>query len=214
MLTVWTILWGDKYPHDYVRSLRRQVVRHLREPHEFVCISDQRIERVPVLKPRVDFPGWWQKVGLFKPGEDCGRNLWLDLDVVITGGLDALCDPLPHGVQLRAPLNWAQSGHGGVQSSVMYWERGSAAAVYDLFDPSIAHWPPRNEPGVLWGDQEWITRLRDRGDLNVQPVREEWVRSYKYHCRQQPPEDMRVCVFHGKPDPSEVPDEWVRRARL
>jgi len=216
MITVWTICWGTKYPHEYVRSLKRQVARHLREPHEFVCVTAADIDRIGTIDPWEAWPGWWQKVQLFRPGRTAPRNLWLDLDVVITGPLDALCEPLPVGVNLRAPLNWAQSGHGGVQSSMMFWEGDSAAEIYERFDPSRAHWPPRNEPGFLWGDQEWITELRDREVLNVQPTRPEHVRSYKYHCRhrEQPPEDMRVCVFHGKPDPHEVPDGWVRCARL
>jgi hypothetical protein len=43
----------------------------------------------------------------------------------------------------------------------------------------------------------------------------EHVVSYKYHCRTtgKLPDNARVVSFHGKPDPSEVSDAWVKKAR-
>ena len=110
--------------------------------------------------------------------------------------------------------NWAQSGWGGCQSSVMYWESGSGKIINDEFDPSIAHWPPINTPGVLWGDQEWITQLRDEKRLAVEYFNSVDVVSYKYHCRGVGlPDATKVAVFHGKPNPSEVSDKWAMDAR-
>jgi hypothetical protein len=131
---------------------------------------------------------------------------------VITGSLDGLVTPLNKGI--RIAKNWAQSGYGGCQSSVMYWEGDSGKIINDEFDPSIAHWPPRNEPGILWGDQEWITQLRDEKRLDVEYFDPADVISYKYHVRGQGlPPQAKVVVFHGKPNPGEVRDGWVNQAR-
>ena len=74
--------------------------------------------------------------------------------------------------------------------------------------------PPINTPGVLWGDQEWITRLRDEKRLAVEYFNPVDVVSYKYHCRCEGlPGATKVAVFHGKPNPSEVSDKWVMDAR-
>jgi hypothetical protein len=186
-------------PQGEVDILERMVNRHLTLPHEFICITES------------DLPGWWCKIRLF--GDDSRkRNLWLDLDVIVTGSLDGLVTPLTKGI--RIAKNWAQSGWGGCQSSVMYWEGDSGKVINDEFDPGIAHWPPINAPGVLWGDQEWITQLRDEKRLMVEYFNPADVVSYKYHCRGVGlPDDAKVVVFHGKPDPSEVSDKWVMDAR-
>ncbi|GAF85198.1 unnamed protein product, partial [marine sediment metagenome] len=173
---------------------------------------------ITTLKPVHPLPGWWGKVRLFSGSISHPRNLWLDLDVTITGDLDVLVKPLEHG-QIRACLNWAQSGHGGVQSSVMYWEGQSARIIDDLFDPADAHWPPRNDlfwdnGQVKWGDQEFITLLRDTQRLEVEYFDPAHVVSYKYHCLNGLPPDSLVQVFHGKPDPSEVNADWVKQCRV
>ena len=212
MITVWCMNTGNHAPDDEVRILKRQVDRHLSEPHIFQCISEHHIDGIHNVQPLNDLPGWWGKVNLFSGAVSHTRNLWLDLDVVITGSLDGLVIPLS-GSQIRIGLNWAQSGHGGCQSSMMYWEGTSARIIHDEFDPAIAHWPPRNEPGILWGDQEWCTQLRDEGRLDVDYFSSTDMVSYKYHCRGGLPESAKVVVFHGKPDPADVNDTWVLKCR-
>lgn len=211
MLTCWTMSTGGKYSDYYPQRLKREVGKYLSIPHRFRCIADHDIDGVETVDPPTDYPGWWGKIGLFKPGfVTLGPNLWLDLDVVITGSLDPLVR-LYGNTAFAAAKNWAQSGHGGVQSSVMIWDGGAhAQQIYNLFNPDNAHWPPVNQPGKLWGDQEFITTLRDKGLLQVSHIREQWVRSYKYHCRQGLPEDCRVVVFHGSPNPGdpEVNESW------
>jgi len=186
-------------PQAEVDVLRRMVRQNLSLPHEFICITES------------DLPGWWGKVRLFNENSR-ERNLWLDLDVVITGSLDGLVDPLDKGI--RIAKNWAQSGYGGCQSSVMYWEGDNGRIINDEFDPAIAYWPPRNEPGILWGDQEWITKLRDKGRIEVEYFSPEDVISYKYHVQgKRLPPDAKVVVFHGKPKPRQVNEAWIRSAR-
>lgn len=207
MLTVWSMSTGGKYHDYYVQRLQREVKKHLSLPHRFICISDHSIDRVITMQPPTDLPGWWGKIGLFKPGVATTTNLWLDLDVVITGSLDDLVERYGN-CTLAAANNWAKSGHGGVQSSVMVWKQSKyTLPIYKEFQKEWARWPPVNDGG-LWGDQEWITQLRDSGKLDVTPIFPPWIRSYKYHCRQGLPNDCRVVVFHGKPDPHEVSETW------
>jgi len=209
MIAVWCMNTNDHAPQREVDILECMVDRHLSLPHEFICITES------------DLLGWWAKVRLFGSNSRA-RNLWLDLDVAITGSLDGLVVPLSSDI--RTGKNWAQSGHGGCQSSVMYWEGDACKIINDEFDPAIAHWPPRNEPGVLWGDQEWITQLRDEKRLAVEYFSPVDVVSYKYHCRDVMsvgpgharaglPNGAKVVVFHGKPRPYEVSDKWVMDAR-
>ena len=209
MLTVWSVCWGDKYPDYYVQRLARSVGASLPIPHKFKCITDRKIKGVECIPPINDLPGWWGKVNLFSWDVCAEYNLYLDLDVVITGGLDTMV--MRYGqTALAAPNNWAQSGHNSVQSSVMMWTKNyNNKQIYELFDPAIAHWPPRNEPGVLWGDQEWITTLRDSDKVQVTPITE-GIKSYKYHCRESLPEGTSIVVFHGSPKPADCRESWYQ----
>ena len=96
---------------------------------------------------------------------------------------------------------------------MMYWEGNSAQIIYDEFDPAIAHWPPINQPPILWGDQEHCTVLRDAGKLQCEYFSKTDIVSYKYHCRQGLPDGAKVVIFHGKPNPADVNDQWVKEAR-
>jgi hypothetical protein len=209
MLTVWCVCWGDKYDSYCVQRLRREVRKYLTLDYRFVCITDRDIKGVECIPPINDLPGWWGKTNLFSWDVCADDNLYLDLDVVITGSLDEMV--MRYGnASLAMPMNWAASGHGGCQSSVMMWTKNyNNKQIHDLFDPAIAHWPPRNEPGILWGDQEVITLLRDSNIVQVTPITE-GIFSFKYHCRDGLPEGAKIIVFHGDPKPSDpsVKADW------
>lgn len=196
-LSVWSVCVGTKYPASYVYALQESVEQHLSLPHEFKCITEHDLPGIQTVKPLLPYPGWWSKLNLFAPGVATGPSLYFDLDVVITGSLDYLADFTAH--EFAAPANWARSGHGGIQSSVMAW-RGNWTAPHEYIQPQ---WPAVSER--LWGDQELLWEM-----LGDNWVRIPGVYSYKYHCRDgKRPDDMAVCVFHGDPKPLDVRDEWL-----
>ena len=208
MITVWSLCWGDKYPDYYVQRLQREVSKYLTLEHRFVCITERKIDGVETIPPVVDWPGWWGKLSLFSPGFTDDHNLWFDLDVVITGNLDVLVETYSN-CALATPWNWAQSGHGGCQSSVMLWHSCGPLPIWQAFNSADAHWPPINKPGVLYGDQEHITVMRDEG-FPVTQVDADLVKSYKYHCRGGLPQGTKVVVFHGDPKPADVRESWFQ----
>ena len=217
MLRVITMLTGDKYPIDYVYKLYRAVERNMSQRYRFVLVTDRPVSHfdgldMDIITNMNIFPGWWNKLMNFTLIGEC---LWLDLDAVIVGPLDGLCET---EAQLRIGKNWAQSGHGGCQSTVMYWREGLYRTITVPFskayreNPDRYPWPPKNVPQSLWGDQEYLTELRDSGLLEVDYYSERELCSYKYHCRDGLPEGVSVIAFHGKPDPHEVSDKWVKDA--
>ena len=115
-VTVWTVFNGTKYPREYVYWMQAQVARWLSLPHRFRCITCAKLVGIDCVQPSVDFTGWWAKIGLWdKPG-----GIYLDLDTVIVGPIDYLEEYTRFPI--AAPENWAQSGHGGIQSSVLAWD--------------------------------------------------------------------------------------------
>jgi len=80
----------------------------------------------------------------------------------------------------------------------MCWP-GNWSFPYEAFDY-------RKDSERFWGDQEFLWDL-----LGDDWVKIPHVGSYKYHIRpnQEIPEWMRICAFHGKPDPHEVKDKCL-----
>jgi len=192
-LDVFCVYFGDKYNVSYVYALKEMVEKNLTIKHNFKCITTQKIEGIQTILPYVPYFGWWQKIGLFAPNIARNRSIYLDLDVVITGNIDFLYE---YTKTFSASANWARSGHGGVQSSVMCWS-GNWFLPYEKFNYLI-------DKNKYYGDQEYLTDL----------LKNEWekipnIGSYKYHCNNGLPKDLKIICFHGKPDPHEVNDNWL-----
>ena len=208
------VKWGDKYGPEYVEKLKAACERHI--PHtEFLCITENPVQSVKCHPLICDLPGWWQKIGLFRPGFFEGPNLYLDLDVVITSSIDEMLEEATSRQCLYALDDFSYSlvnpkkgmdshtkkllgGIGTINSSVMFWDgnKGSAVdRVWDKFTPEIMD--------ELHGDQNWITQALWPGGIKLWPSG--FVKSYKYGNRQPAP----IVVFHGDPKPHQVNDEWV-----
>jgi len=203
MLTVVCIKWGNRYGPEYVNKLRAMVARNLSVPHCFVCLTDDpRGLNCHVLMLTEPLRGWWQKVTLFKadPYGLTGRLLFLDLDVVITGSLDALLD---YG-------GGAVNGFVGVtdfcrpalyNSSVFLLNAGSHPEVWRDFNGTVME--------RMHGDQDWIS-----SKIHGAPTWPRcWIRSYKFDYQEEKlTPGTRVVVFHGQPKPHEcggwVPELW------
>jgi len=49
MISVVTFLWGDgKYNVSHVETLASMVRRHYSAPHKFICVTNQRIDHLPL----------------------------------------------------------------------------------------------------------------------------------------------------------------------
>lgn len=205
VINVWFVKVGDKYREDHIDALAHMVRKNLRRDFQFNVIRES------------GYPGWWAKIDLHKHAAP-GPNLYIDLDTVIVGDITPLVEYYS-GSWLAMPKNWAKSGHGGFQSSVMIWG-GKAQDIYNDFDITKVGEPdgPENcrnhgwytDEGLShWGDQELIThRYRDK----ITEIQAGQVVSYKYHCLESLPKDAKIVCFHGKPDYWEVQHDWITRA--
>lgn len=151
MICVATYLWRDPardsqrrgytFNHDHVRVLRNMVRRNLSVPHRFVCVADEAVEDIETvpLDWRKHVPGTvcirlmqhnpdWARANL---GE---RILSLDIDVVVTGSLDALVSRTEDIVLWRNP-NWPAPGRAFYQSSVQLFSAGARPMLWQDFDP-------------------------------------------------------------------------------
>jgi hypothetical protein len=218
------VKWGAKYPAPYANRLRNMVRRHLAEPHDFVCLTDDPTGLDPDIRPmplpNKSFTGFWNKISLFRSDLfEPGRTvLYLDVDVVIVGPLDFLLED-PGGMKIAKGF----SPNAGFNSSVMRFQAGEQAHIYERFakdaEAIVAS-------GRYAGDQNWIhacapyatyfpsgkivSYKKDMNSHVLLPAKKlgfdpPWLRA-PHFMTVTPPAGAAIVVFHGKPDPEDVMD--------
>ena len=244
--------WGTLYGPEYVNRLQAGVALHLARKHRFICFTDDANGLAPAVEalplPTLDLPAGstdtrWRKLAMFRPDLAGlhGTALFLDLDLVIVGALDALFD-LPGDVLIirdddlfrTKPLRRLNPErdrfkHSVGNSSVFRYRIGAHADVLERYlnDPAAAGARYENEQEYLSGE------LIAQGRLQYWP--HGWCVSFKNDCVPRHvrsfvadpalPAGARIVVFAGNPKMSEVlagvggrwyrrvgDVEWLRRA--
>jgi hypothetical protein len=221
LVNVICIKWGDKYPAPYVNKLYGMVGRNLKRAHRYVCFTDDprgeirpEVELMPI--PPIRLPEYrrnrpWRKVSLFAPtlGDLTGPTLFLDLDIVVVGGLDDFFDHRPG--EFCVAENWSQKGEGIGNTSVYRFEVGKYADLYEHF-----HAKHDEVMGGFRNSQTFISRyLGPR--MTYWP--HEWVRSFKLDSlpsflarafvTPKIPDGARIIAFPGDPKmPDAARGEW------
>jgi alpha-N-acetylglucosamine transferase len=201
MLTVASVYWKGSfrgrekiYSEEWVEKLQNMVARNLNREYRFVCLSnvDVPCERIPL---EHDWPGWWSKIELFRPGLFEDRVLYLDLDLVIIDSLDPIVDfpadfaLMPTPSEIRKFVNregkWVVDRY---NTSVMVFNAGVGDCLYNDFGEFAMQ--------KLRGDQDYIgDRLPNLGTFP-----QGWVQKLKYLQNGKPLPETKVvlCMMGGK----------------
>ena len=226
------VYYGTKYKVEYVQNLYNMVQRNLTIPHNFVCFTDDIRLHKKVTGDIIcrkfhhdNYEGWWNKMQLFSPQSELdGVNFYLDLDVVILENIDKFITYSKEDeFSVTRDFSYATKGW---NSSVMKWN--NATETERIWDGFIAD---KSRFMQLQGDQNVISALttdiiEDMPNLKVKPkdkvkpYPDEWTFSYKWHDRKDPRFDRgrwdfargegSIAVFHGKPDPHDSEQDWVK----
>lgn len=208
---------GGIYDVEWVRKLRDGVARNLTLPHWFVCLSDidvpvYRCERIQLTN---NWPGWWSKLEMFRPGLFDGPVLYFDLDTVVVGSLDAIA---AHSHRFTMAHEFYRPVL--LCSTAMAWN-GDYSFLYESFaaDPGrlmkhYDHELPKRRSEWRIGDQAFIedefARFGEKPDTFRDLFGERSIASYKVHgCEAAPPMDAATIAFHGKPKPCDLKTGWV-----
>jgi hypothetical protein len=187
MITVTTVEWNNyqNSPDTYINRLGSSVARHLKQEHRYEPL---RLDDSPL-------PGWFRKLEIFRPGRFTGRVLYLDLDSLIVGPLDALVEH--KGAVHLKDWGWEKDiVFGGVW---VFDAEVEGKKIWDAYTPKVAE--------QFADDQQWLTTL---GVFDRLPKGA--VVSYRYHSKQGAPSGASVIAFHGAPKIAEVKDNWVQEA--
>lgn len=219
-MTVVACVWaGDKYGPEYVDRLRRAVNRRGLGHLPFVCFTDRPDEVPPGIHPLELSPLpriWWHKLYLFawrKHGL-MERILYFDLDTVLVGDvswMEEVAAPIvtSDGICRKVdPASPYAPGH--VDSNAMSIAPGYGTGIWTAFASDPKRW--MLGPDNRFGDQWFIERHSEVRPQKWQELRPGCLVSYKWDCRPQgqPPAGASIVSFHGRPNPAEVEDPWVR----
>lgn len=228
MATVVCTRWLDAFPASYVRLLRNAVRANLARPHRFICVTDNPAGLDPDIEaarmPDMGIPlryqkkGCWPKLAIFAPDllPPDEPTLYLDLDMVVRGSIDAFFDRIEeqrgfHALREWNPTIWslmplALRPDRGVQGSILGFIPREQRHLYDRFV---------SDPAAVFTkyhlDQDYLTEAAV--PRTYWP--HSWTTSFKWHCvkywplsavfpRIPEPKRARIVVFHGTPRPIDV----------
>jgi hypothetical protein len=186
---------GGEYTPVHVEALRAGVAAHLKAPHRFVCLTDMKVACETIALEQ-DWPGWWSKIELFRPGIFAGPVFYADLDTIVTGPLDELV----RGHEFTVLRNFWKPDRIG--SGLMAWD-ADLSRIYYAFRCNPDRFIRDYKTPERWGDQSFI---KDHSTFEPERWQAKYpgkIVSYKFHVRDAgrvPPGAAVVC-FHGQPRP-------------
>lgn len=201
---------GTAFGPEYVNNLQDMVKRNLPLGFrgQFYCLTDDPTglaDGIEVLPLPADLEKWWGKLYLFKRGlfSDGARVIFMDLDTVIVGSLEAI---MGYRGQFATLQDFYYPDRLG--PAVMLWEAGDyTASIWE-------QWVAAGKPRHAWGDLWWLNNL-DQGRFakevdRLQTIFPGQFCSFKAHCNPIPPKGTKVVCFHGQPRPHNCDAPWVR----
>ncbi|MDK2858731.1 MAG: hypothetical protein PWQ89_1850 [Verrucomicrobiota bacterium] len=219
--TVICLKWGTRYGPEYVNRLYSMTKRNTGRPLRFVCITDDTSGLIPEVEtrpmPEFDLPETFRYKGfrrmfLFKESlyDLKGKVLHLDLDLIVTGSIDAFFDYEPDAPYIVAE-NWTQPGEGIGNMSVFRYEIGALTKIWERFSAD-----PLGMLKMYNNSQTFCSRTL--GSFPMYPL--EWCIGFKqsliprwplnFFITPKPPQkQVKIVAFTGKPDLEDViAGEW------
>lgn len=198
---------GGVYDWSWVSRLERGVARNMAAPYRFVCLTNapEPPPGLTTIRLLHDWPGYWSKIELFRPGLFSGPALYLDLDSIITGPVA----PLVRAGGFWMVRDFLNVAKGWKNSCVMAWA-GDRSAIYEAMtrDPDGIIRRYRSLPDGRFTDQAFIEDMAPDARCFPEPL----VQSYKVAAQAAPPVGASVIQFHGRPKPDQIKTGWVADA--
>lgn len=219
--TVLCMKWGTLYSAEYVNVLHNACKRNISGDFRFVCLTNEPdglqkgIESYPIpnigLEERHYYDGAWPKIAVFSTdlyGLQ-GRALFIDLDTVIWGNLDAFFEVDGDLVAIdnaRLITNSRKTTAIRTMSGIFAFDLGKLGEVVTQLQANL---------NVLIAQHNLEQNYLHHTVENIQYWPKGWLQSFKYHLRQpvlidrflsprKPAPETKLLVFHGNPRPIEL----------
>lgn len=211
MLNVLCLYVGNAYDIKYVLNLKSSLNTLLSEPHNLVIFTDRTDQEVRLQKlgtvikvPKLNVKKmWWYKCWMFSEATGLsGKCLYFDLDIILIKHLDKFIAAdnefkIIHDFNRSNTINYNYSN-----SSIMSWTHEQQRHIWTKFQLE-----QRQVQESMHGDQDYIhIHAHNR---NWYP--DDWAISFKweYKLKKLFTPQTSAIVFHGKPKPHEVVDNFL-----
>lgn len=214
MLAVVTYRWGDAYGPEHVNTLYFMARNHIKQPFRFFVIGDESpyyhddILWLPLPDSLRALPRCFPRLGLWSHWTRSlgSRLLMLDLDCVITGNLEPI-------LARREPIVFWRDALARTGPRPYCYNGGFLLMNPEARTEVWTDFPGADKvigKGFIGSDQAWYAMHFGTGMPVVTEA--DGVLSYKFdHVRERGlPDGARIVMFHGRPKPWDVQDEWVR----
>ena len=198
MATIITLKYGNKYSAEYVNILHSRI-QHYHPDWHFCCYTENSNGLNPQIEVReldrtLGLYGWWFKIWIFAQ-ELPGDNVFLDLDMLVTGDLEVLVPPEKPRVKIIR--NGAK-----INSSCVAW-RDSIPGVWSVFEESKDYHLAQPAP---YGDQEILELAEKHRQFTfkwINPLSVAWLKVAREGggARNWDPEHTRLVVCKGPRNP-------------
>lgn len=224
------VIHGDAYSWTYVDRLYSMLNRHISSGITMhVYTEADRPVPAPMIKHElVDWGisgprrGWWYKMQLFNSLHHAGPLLYFDLDTVIVGNIDWMCNlPLRYFWTVQDFKYLWRPTHQGINSSIMWWDTRNFDYIWKGFKQQDLDNLIKKHPG----DQDYLNQSIENSKLRFfDPA---CIKSWRWQCLDggynfkqrayQSPgtgtvlsKNTSVLVFHGKPKPADLRDPVIQ----
>lgn len=205
---------GGQYTPEHARTLAAAALRYGAD--RVVCLTDRGIGNTPAAVMRHNWPGWWSKLEVFRPGlfGPDEKVLLLDIDTLIL-------KPFRQVLALPTPLFPRDASYKNEPcSTFILFEAGQLDFLYETFSSDTVAamdktYAPR-APNRVYGDQVFMAEvMRRRG------IKWHWLQdrmpaclSFVWSTPAVKPESL-MCAFGAewKPWKDEVESSSGRRLR-
>ena len=216
---------GTAYSAEYVLRLWQGARRNSAQGFDFYLFTDNvkqhpqdlgwNFIKLPNHSHISGFKPWWYKIEIFNRQHPLtGNNLYVDLDVVTVGNIDCFWNYSEEFVICHDFNRAFSKSINYCNSSVMGWRNQNMHFLYSKFAENMQHTVHRYR-----GDQDYIYDETKNSQLWWP---RQWAMSWKWEIKHggqlephgryrsvEPyviPEDTRLIVCHGNPNPHEIPE--------
>lgn len=222
------VKWGELYSRDYVNNLYASARANTTFDFSFHVFTDDidigKLNPSWIIHPLPNWnlpqnKAWFYKMEIFNPVyELAGRNLFLDLDVIVCNNINELWEYHTDKFVICQDFNRVfNPNYNHANSSVMSWNANNMHDMYQQFveeRTQITH--------KLRGDQDFIDKFIQENRIWFPS---NWVMSYRWEIlrgglrtrdhyrlteeRSVIPADCKIIAFHGRPKPHEITEELL-----
>ena len=228
------VKWGTRYPSAEVNALFASIRRQSASDFRFLCLTDDPegldhgIDALPLEEGGLQATiaerqarlrrsaGALRKIAVFRPGlvpDLDGPLLCLDIDVLVTGPIDALFDFAPGKVCMPPPFKKKSHIETRGEGSVIRFDPGAHPFLYD----EMANDTEAHLEFSMGSEQRYTSFTADRhGALAHYPA--DWIVSYTRHCRPpvplnliaapKRPEGAKIVCFPSEPKARDAVNGW------